>query len=258
MKFVNDVTHILKKNAPTIFSSTAIVGVVTTSYLSARATLQADKKLTKIHYLENDLSAEFPDAYSGTERRKRLVRDIKECWVLYIPTAASGVITIGCIIGGTRVNNKRMAAAQAAFIISERAYSEYKDKVLETYGEGKEQKIRDAIVEDRIRANPPGPTIVLGSGSVLCREGHTGRYFESDMETLRRSVNDLNARLNHHDTCSLDDWYYLIGMPGTANSGDLGWHSDHLLSLVFTSVLTEDGRPCLSFDYDPHPRPLYI
>jgi hypothetical protein len=76
------------------------------------------------------------------------------------------------------------------------------------------------------------------------------------MESLRRAENDINARLNHHDIASLDDWYDIIGMPPTAGSADRGWHSDKLLRVEFTSILTDDGRPCLAFTYN-YTRPLY-
>lgn len=247
MKFANDISRVLKRNSTTIMSSTAIAGVVTTSYLSAKATLKARDKIRSFEELE---------LKHDRDRRERLKDDIRLCWRFYVPTMASGAVTIGCIVGTTRVSNKRAAAAQAAFVLSERAYSEYRNKVIEEYGERKDETLRASIAEDRVRSNPPSAIVLSGGVGTLCCELETGRYFLSDMETLRRAENDINARLNNHDSASLDDFYYLIGVQPTANSGDRGWHSDKLLSLEFTPVLTDDNRPCLAFTYN-YTRPLY-
>lgn len=242
---LHTIQHMLKRNSPVIFSSTAIAGVVTTAYLTARATHGAVKVLEHKH----ECFAEYIPV-----RRK----DVKYYWKLYIPAAASGAVTIACIVATTKVTNKRAAAAQAAFVLSERAYAEYRNKVIEEYGERKDQGFRDAIASDRVRDNPPssGGVLITGPGSVLCYELHTGRYFPSDMESLRRAENDINARLVRQDSATLDDFYHIIGMQNTTTSGDLGWNSDKLLSLEFTSTLDDQGRPCLAFGYN-YIKPLY-
>jgi hypothetical protein len=70
------------------------------------------------------------------------------------------------------------------------------------------------------------------------------------METLRKAENELNARLLAHDYATFDDFYYMVGLTRTSSSSQIGWKSDKLMKLEFSTVLTEDGRPCLSFDYN--------
>jgi hypothetical protein len=70
------------------------------------------------------------------------------------------------------------------------------------------------------------------------------------METLRKSQNDINAKLNAHQYASLSDLYYMIGLPNTSTSDHMGWSADKHLELSFTTVMSEDGRPCLAFDYN--------
>jgi hypothetical protein len=76
------------------------------------------------------------------------------------------------------------------------------------------------------------------------------------METLRKAQNDLNAQMIRQDQVSMEEWYYIIGLAPTSYSSDIGWVSDKMMELEFTSVLTEDGRPCLAFTYNYH-RVLY-
>lgn len=240
MKLVNTALHFVKRNSPTILSSAAVAGVVSTSYLTGKATFKASRVIYTVE--------EYRDVPMN---KKELVKERAVLvWKLYIPAAASGAVTIGCIVGANHIGNKRAVAAQAAFILTERAYSEYRDKVVEEYGEKADQKIREKIAEDRIRDNPPSEILIAGPGNVLCYEKFTGRYFASDIETLRKAQNELNAQLLHHDQCSMEEWYNMIGLGATTNSSSMGWNSDKLMELHFSSVLSEDGRPCLAFDYN--------
>jgi len=238
VKLVNTILHTVKKNSTTILSSTAISGVAATAFLTGKAAVNAHEELFG-------------------HRDEPLKEQAKRVWKLYIPAIASGVVTSACIIGIAKVGNKRAMAAQAAFVLTERAYSEYRDKVIEEFGEKKDEKIRASIAQDRVRANPPSSEVVIvGPGNVLCCELYTGRYFQSDMESLRKAQNELNAMLLRQDWVSFEEWYYMISLQPTEFSSDYGWNSDKLMELEFSTVLAEDGRPCLSFNYNYH-RPLY-
>lgn len=230
-----------KEHSPVILSAMAAIGTLSTAYLTGSASFAAAKLIEEHErvYLASD------------DPKERLIVRIRVVWKLYIPAAISATTTIACIVGANRIEAKKTIAAQTAFAISQRAFSDYRDKVIEEYGERKDQVIRDKIAEDRVKETAPSKDVILaGTGSVLCCEMYTGRYFQSDMETLRRAQNDLNARLLGHDYATLDDFYYMIGLPRTTTSGQLGWKSTRLMELRFSTVLTEDGRPCLAFDYN--------
>lgn len=224
----------------------AIAGVVTTAYLAGRASISAHKRIQQ-HEADNGTPDNAKDLWAGR---------VKVAWKYYVPAAASGVVTVGCIVGSSHVSNKRGAAAQAAFVISERAFNEYRAAVVEEIGERKDQSIRDSIATRKVNENPPSATIISGPGNVLCCELFTGRYFTSDMESLRRARNDLNERLLKHDRVSMDDWYDMIGLEPTSYSSEIGWWSDKLMELEFTAVMTPDSRPCIAFEYN-YQRPIY-
>lgn len=69
--------------------------------------------------------------------------------------------------------------------------------MIETIGEKKEQTVRDAIAKEHIEKDPVEnkEVIVLGRGSTLCYDSVSGRYFKSDMETIKKAENELDARL---------------------------------------------------------------
>lgn len=234
----------VKTNSPTILTALGVSGVITTAYLVGKASFKAAELITT-HEVENGV-IDYGDRKRELKEKGLLV------WKLYIPAGISMAATISCVVGAQRAGSKRTAAAQAAFSISERAFSEYRDKVVEHIGEGKEQKIRDELAQDRVNRTPPPSQDILvsGPGNVLCMEAYTGRYFTSDMESLRKAQNDLNAHLVAHSYAYLDDFYYLIGLQPTSESSKIGWESDKLLDLSYSTTMTPDQRPCIVFEYN--------
>lgn len=234
--------QLAKRNSPAILATAAGVGVITTAYLSGKASWRAADRVMDEHLKRHQDSEHI---YLLTNREKA-----KLVWKLYIPTGVSAAVTIGCIIGAQRVAGNKALAATTALAVSERAYSAYRDKIIEEFGERKDQSIRDQVVTDEIQRNPPPTHILSGPGNVLCQELYTGRYFTSDMETLRKAQNDLNERLVGGTYCTLDEWYDLIGLDYTKASNNLGWTSDKQMKLEFTTCLSPDGRPVLAFGYN--------
>lgn len=235
-----------KKNSPTILAGIAVGGVVVTAVLAAKNHQDAVKVIEEDERTQGAL----------VKGRDRNIHIAKLTWRCYIPAGIVGATTIGCIIGSNRLGLGRTAAVQAALLAVERSYDEYRGKVVEEYGESKDRSIRGDIAKDRVTNSEIPASIISGPGNVLSCELYTGRYFTSDMESLRRAVNDLNSRLISQDMASLQDFYDIIGLQPTQVSDDLGWNSDKMMELEFTTVLTEDGRPCLAFEYN-YVRPLY-
>ena len=231
-----------KAHSSLILSVAAGIGTLTTAYLAGRASFQAAEVIRKHE-------EQFPPA---DNRKERVIDRTKLVWKLYIPPAISAGTTIGCIVFANRVDTKKILAAQTAVAVTQRAYSEYRDKVIEEFGARKDEAIRDQLASERVMKNPPPAQDILitGPGNVLCCEVYTGRYFASDMETLKRAQNDLNAKLLAHDYATLNDFYYMIGLGQTSYSSQGGWKSNRLMELQFSTILTDDGRPCLSFEYN--------
>jgi len=238
---IKQLESVLKHNSPAILTAFGISGVVTTAYLTGKASFDACDTI-RDHEAEHGI----PDT------RKELFKTRAELvWPSYIPAGLSGAITIACIASAARVGSRRTAAITAAYSISDRAFAEYREKVVERLGENKEKAIRGEIAQDTINKNPPRQDIIVsGIGATLTLETYTGRYFSSDMESLRKAQNTINAQLNSQNEATLSDLYYLIGLPDTSESARLGWDVDRLLDLEFLAVMTEDGRPCMAFNYN--------
>lgn len=237
----------LKINSPEILTALGVSGVVTTAYLTAKASFKAEQMI----------NADEAKGGVSSDRNQRIKERTKLVWKLYIPAGISGATTIACIIMASKSNSRRTTAAVTAYSLTERAFSEYRDKVVEQIGAGKEQKLRDDIVQERVaRSHPESKeVIIVGTGHVLCCELYTNRYFRSDMETLRRAQNDINQKRLKELYVNLDEFYDLVGLPHTSNSDLVGWNFERQMELQFSTVLAEHGEPCLAFDYN-YTKPL--
>ncbi len=156
--FVNTVKT-LKSNSPEILTALGVSGVVITAYLVGKASFEASDIIREDESVRVPLRIEKP----LKERTKRV-------WKLYIPAGTSAAMTVSAIILANRIGTRRAAAMAVAYNISEKAWGEYKDKVVEKIGVNKERSVRDEVAQDRVNANPVGvnQVIITGGGDVLC------------------------------------------------------------------------------------------
>lgn len=238
-----------KKHSPELLTGIGIAGMVTTVVLAVRATPKALR-------LIDEKKADIPE-----EETIPRIEAVRAAWKVYVPAVLTGILSTICLIGANSVNQRRNAAIAAAYSLSESALKEYREKVVETIGERKEQAIRDDIAKDKIIENPVREVIISDRGSTLCYDSLSGRYFKSDIEKLRRIVNDLNRRMRDEMFISLNDFYCAVDNPdlGPTKLGDsLGWNIDKgYIDLNFSSQLTTDGTPCLVLDYTVVPEYEY-
>ena len=236
---VNQVKIFTKKNSPEILTGLGIAGMVTTTILAVKATPKAIQLIEK----EEECKGE---PLTAPEK-------VKTCWKCYVPAVISGAGAVACIVGARNVNAKRNAALTAAYQLSQTALSEYKEKVVETIGEKKEKVVRQNITQDKIDKKPVSSSevIVTEKGNTLFFEPLSGRYFKSDIESIKRVINELNRRMvGGEQYISLSEFYIEIGLSTTQISDELGWRVDRcLIEADFPAMKADDGTPCLSIDF---------
>lgn len=228
-------------NSPAILTGIGVAGVVATAYLTGQASIKAMRLLD---YEEKLLVVNKQPELTPKEK-------VAVVWKLYIPPVTTGLLTVTCIIAANRIGNRRAAAIAAAYSLTERAFEEYRNKVIEKIGERKEELVRADIAQDRLNENPPPSreVLMIGAGDVLCLEAFTGRYFTSNVETLRGAQNQINEIVFSDMFASLSDFYDIVGLPQTEFSDEMGWNVDKTLNLHFSAAIAPDGRPCISFSF---------
>lgn len=267
--FTNNIKTSTIKHSPEILIGFGIAGFVSTTVLAVKATPKAmklieDEKNRQNYELCRNARANNQSSCEQITQLKP-IETIKLTWKCYIPAAVTGVAAIACVIGANSVNVKRNAALAAAYQLSTAALDEYKDKVVETIGEKKEQTIREKISKDRVDQTPVSNSTVYvtGNGDSLFLEPISKRYFKSDIEKIRGIVNTLNERMYNDvfGNISLSDFYDELGLDRTDISDDMGWSIEKgSIKVEFHPVLCDDenspyhNKPCLAIYYLTPPK----
>lgn len=232
------VRRTLTEHSPEILTGIGIAGMVATTVMAVKATPKA-----------LDIMAEIKESHAEDTERKTIAKEVvKRVVPIYIPATITGAMSVACLIGANSVNERRNAALATAYTLSDAALREYKDKVVETLGERKEEAVRDAIAKDKIDKDPVSSkeVIITGKGDTLCYDMMCKRYFKSDIDKLRKIENDLNRRMRDEMYISLNEFYYEVGLDDIAIGYEFGWNIDRgYIELEFSSQLADDGTPCL-------------
>lgn len=234
----------IKKHSPEILTGIGIAGMITTTVMAVRAT---PKALILIEERKEEIGAEKLEAMDM----------VKTAWACYIPAAITGTLSVACLIGASSVNARRNAALATAYTLSESALKDYQGKVIEMFGEKKNEAVKDAVAKDKIEKNPvvTREIIITEKGNTLCYDAISGRYFKSDIEKIKKAECELNRQMLDDMYVSLNDFYYEIGLDSVKLGDELGWNVDSgYIDLSFSSQLASDGTPCLVIDYSVAPR----
>lgn len=238
----------LQQNSPSILSALAVGGVVTTAVLASKATA---KSVVQAYELTYEKTASEQDGLEPAEW-------IKLSWKNYIPATLMAASTIGFIIGANSIGNRRNAALASAYTLSDTAFREYKEKVVEQIGKNQATKVHDKVMAERVEKEEfdSKEVIIMGSGEQTCFDTFSGRFFKSNMEDIRKAVNDFNQRLLNNDYASLNEFFRMIGLNPTDIGETLGFRSNELMNLDYSSSLKDD-KPVLTISFRDNPIPNY-
>lgn len=234
--------NFIQKNQSTILTALGVAGLVSTAGLTAHATYRAMNKVQEAGYAIEDL----------TIKERFLLT-----WRMYIPPVVMGGVSIACIIGAHSADTKKNAALAGLYAITEETLQDYRQKVIEKIGEKKEEEIHGEVMQERLDKNPVSKNQVLltGKGETLVYDSCSGRYFKSDIETIRKIVNDLNQEmLFGFQWMGLNDLYCALGIGAVKMGEEIGWTPDNLIDIKFDTMIADNGEPCLVINLNAKPR----
>lgn len=215
----------IKKHSPEILTGIGIAGMITTTVMAVRAT---PKALILIEERKEEIGAEKLEAMDM----------VKTTWACYIPAAITGTLSVACLIGASSVNARRNAALATAYTLSESALKDYQGKVIEMFGEKKNEAVKDAVAKDKVEKNPvvTREVIITEKGNTLCYDAISGRYFKSDIEKIKKAECELNRQMLDDMYVSLNDFYYEIGLDSVKLGDDLGGMSIVDISIYHSAL----------------------
>lgn len=249
MKKITDavrvVSTVAKAKAPVILTGVAVVGVVTTAGLAWRLSPHAK---VRIEQASTELSDDGDISIS---------KKLELTWDLWLPVAASGTLTIGAVFLGSRLQSKRLAAVIGAYSIAETALQQYEKTVLSELGESAFEKVADKVASDRVLNDPPPKSLDIPdptSGQTIWYDAWSGRYFTSDIETVRAGVNRFNKRLLGDMWLSLNELYSELNQEPARSADIVGWTPDDIVELDVRAAVMNDSVPVMVLDYQNAPR----
>ena len=240
----------LKKHSPEILMGIGIAGTVTSTVLACKATLKINDILEaknrtveaihdcleegRLDYTEEDSKKDLTIVYSQTG-----IKIAK----LYAPAVAIGLASIGCIVTGHRILNKRNVALAAAYTVVDKSFKEYRGRVVERFGEAidkelryniKAKEIEKIVVDENGNETVKKEIVQVVDGDSVTGHSEYARFFdegcpdwrkdsEFNLMFLRRQQDWANEKLKSKGYLFLNEVYDMLGIQKTQAGQVVGW-----------------------------------
>lgn len=243
-QIASNMKNAVEKHAPEILVGFGIAGMLTSTVLAVKATPKAIKLIDEKKKEQN-------------VEKLTVKETVKTTWKCYVPATGLALASTGCLIGSTSMSAKRNAVLATAYKLAETAHKEYREQVIKTIGEKKEELIKDKVAQQRLEDNPvqSNQIYITDKGNTLCLDVISGRYFKCDIDKIKKAANELNRRMLFENYVSVNDFYDEIGLEHTKLGDELGWRVDRgYIDLDLRSGLSPNDEPCLVIDYVVEPK----
>lgn len=233
---------VAQKHSPHIMFAAGVVGVAVTVVLASRATLKLEEVLNEhedlTHKAEVAKNSNLPN-YTDTDYRKDMAivytRTSTKILRLYLPAIVIGVASVGALSGAHIVLNRRNVALTAAYAAMEKGFREYRRRVVEAYGEDKDQEFRYGLVDKEIvEETDEGPVVTTMKAVNGKHVSVYAKFFDElspswveNMDYNRMFVqcqqNYANDLLRARGHVFLNEVYTMLGIPHTKEGAVVGW-----------------------------------
>jgi hypothetical protein len=229
-----------QKNAPQLLFAGGVVGMVGSTVLACRATLKLDEVLTEVETNVRRAKAALelhPEQYTEEDRQKDsviiYVRATAKVAKMYMPAAALGVVSIAALTKSHNILQERNIAITAAYVALEKGFSEYRQRVVDKYGEDEDRRLRydTEVVAIGDKKNGKPQTIERvgpGAATIYARFfDELSQYWSKEPEYnalfLRCQQNYANDLLNARGHVFLNEVYDMLGIPRSEAGQVVGW-----------------------------------
>lgn len=243
----------LKKHSPEILVVGGVVGLVTSGVMACKATTKLSAILddSKEQIELFDKVAANPEmvkeeyTVEDAEKDKKIVKVQTAVKVakLYAPAVAVGVLSIGAIFASNNIMRKRNVALGAAYATVDRAFKDYRNRVVDRFGEELDKELRYNLKTKEVKEtvedeNGKKKTVkrnikymdspMPSEFAVIYDDGCAGwtKDPEDNKFFLIQQQRYANERLKRRGYLSLNEVYELLGFPSTKAGQVVGWLYD--------------------------------
>lgn len=246
----NKASFQLKKHSPEILIVAGVVGVVSSAILACKATTKiseiVDKSKEEIDAIHNCIEdPSLAENYSQEDAKKDLAIVYIQTGVklarLYAPAVLLGAFSITSIVASNNMLRKRNVALAAAYATVDKGFKEYRNRVIERFGEEVDKEIRYNIKAKKFEEVEVDPetgkekkvkkTVDIADPNVYSDyarffdDGCTGWEKDSEynlmfLRSQQQYANDLLRAKGH---LFLNEVYDMLGIPRTKAGQVVGW-----------------------------------
>ncbi len=245
MKFVPEVigrqiarnTLLAQKASPEVLLGVGIVGLVGSTVLACRATLKVETVMAEAKdKLEMAKTLEHPD-YSEKDRGRDISLVYFQTSVkvvrLYAPAVIVGVASIYALRTSHGILTKRNVALTAAYSALESGFNQYRERVVEKYGEEEDRNLRYGmqeveIIDPKTKKKKTVTRVGPGDPSIYARffdpvSPSWQKEPEYNLFFLKCQQNYANDLLQSRGHVFLNEVYDMCGIPRSQAGAVVGW-----------------------------------
>ena len=236
----------IKKASPTILTILGAAGTVATTVVAVKATPDA-------------LARKDAAQWEKGSENLTLLEIAKAEAPAYIPAAAIGVGTIGCIFGANLLNQRQQASLASAYALLEQTYHKYKDEVKSLFGEAGDHMVERAVAQNKqnIEDNrPPWDEV-----QTFYFEPY-GKFFERTMEQVFQAEYHINRSLMLKQGVTVNEFLEFLELDPVDGGDHFGWnlwdgeafYGYQWIDFNHRYFVTDDGLTVCSIDtpFAPH------
>ena len=169
IRMYNNSKNVVEKHSPEILAGVGVVGVVASTVMACKATMKLndileESKETRNKIREVESNPRYEEQYSHEDAKKDLTINYTQTGLkiakLYAPAVILGSASLGCLLASNDILRKRNAALSAAYMTVDKSFKEYRQRVVDRFGEEVEKEIRYNIKAEEITS-----TVVAEDGS---------------------------------------------------------------------------------------------
>ena len=249
IRMYNNSKNAVQKHSPEILAGVGVVGVVTSTVMACKATMKLndileESKETRDKIREVESNPRYEEQYSHEDAKKDLTINYTQTAIkvakLYAPAVILGSASLGCLLASNDILRKRNAALSAAYMTVDKSFKEYRQRVVDKFGEEVEKEIRyniKAMEVENVVANEDGSeTVVVEESKVMDPNLYSdyAKFFdefnpnwqndpEYNLMFLRAQQQYANDLLKAKGRLFLNEVYDMLGLERTKAGQVVGW-----------------------------------
>ena len=198
---------VVRINGKTMFLVVAGAGIVVTAYLAAKNTPEAQKRKEAALAAKREKTGD-PNA------QLTFIESLQAQIGAYIPAIASGMVTIGSLIGSDVINKENLKKA-------ENALSDYKNMTEKLEGKGANKVIEKAVEQKKLDEKAGKPWESEETFRIVF-QGHSIQ-FQSTRAKVIEAIYEINRTFHGMYRITFNDALRYFGQDPVPEGDDRGW-----------------------------------